>query len=383
MRGFPVEVTNPDSGIMNNAYYAGQGTNAYGLQQSITQTQIDAASSGGAGFGNLFALNGGFGPGPGKAVQIHGFMIYSTKQSTFFIRAGVATTPISGVNIPEYNLPAVVGVDADGNGQVSQFIPCNWVLRNGQSIIPYITKILNGTETTACYYPVIDTITDDFNVNAKNYIAWIGTSITNGSGPTGTGYMYHFLFSSELRKRGKSVKNELYGISGSTTASHYTKFTKGEYDIMPNKQPPAIVIIELAVNDASAGVSAVDYVARVQYYVERMLSNPDNAQKTLVVVLSATPLQNNTAYANSLVLDAAAETMINELNENEDYVDRAFFVPDLGLTFDRTVFGNFASTDTPGSGIHPNNTGQAAIANNGMISWLDTERGQVFFNAIP
>lgn len=373
------ELSNTIGDIANNAYYAGQGTNAYGLQQSITQTQINAASSGGANFGNLFALNGGFGPGPGKAVQIHGFMIYSTKQSTFFIRVGVATTPISGVNIPEYNLPAIVGVDSNGKGQVAQIIPCNWVLRNGQSIIPYITKILNGTETTACYYPIIDTITDDFNVNARYYMAWIGTSITNGSGPTGTAYMYHFLFASELRKRGKSIKNELYGISGSTTASHNSKCLKGEYDVMPNKEAPGIVIIELAVNDASAGVAVSTSVARMRAYAERMLNHPENA-KLRLIILGGTPLENTTAWNNLLLLDTAYQALVDELAET--YVNRVFFIK-LSDAFTRTDATKYASSDTAGSRIHPSDAGCADIFEDKLLPWLDGEDGEIFLNSLP
>lgn len=378
MRGFPVEVTNPDSGIMNNAYYAGQGTNAYGLQQSILQTQIDAASSGGAGFGNLFALNGGYGPGPGKALQVHGFVISSTKQATFFIRVGVATTPLSGVNIPEYNLPAIVGIDADGAGDVSQFIPCNWVIRNGQSVIPYITKILNGTATTCTYYPIIDTITDDLNVNAKHYVELVGTSIANGSGPTSTAYMYPVLFISEIRKRNKSVKLEIYGISGSTTASHYTKFTKGEYDIMPNKQPPSVVIIELAVNDASAGVSASTSVARMRTYAERMLNHPEN-ENCMVIILGGTPLENTTAWNNLITLDTAYEALVAELAEV--YSGRIFFIK-LRDSFTRTDTTKYASSDTAGSRIHPSDSGCADIFEDSLLPWLDGEDGQTFLNAL-
>lgn len=380
MRGFPVEVTNPDSGIMNNAYYAGQGTNAYGLQQSITQTQIDGASSGGAGFGNLFALNGGYGPGPGKALQVHGFVISSTKQATFFIRVGVATTPLSGVNIPEYNLPAIVGIDADGSGDVSQFIPCNWVIRNGQSVIPYITKILNGTTTTCTYYPIIDTITDDLNVNAKHRIAVIGTSITNGSGPTGTGYMNAFLFASELRKRGKSVKLELYGISGSTTASHYTKFIKGEYDIMPNKQAPSIWFIELAVNDASAGTNVNNYISRLREYAERGLNHPENPDMQ-VIIAGGTPLENTTAWNNLLVLDAAASALVDELNAIEGYADRIFYI-ERHNSYPRTDPTKYASSDTPGSRIHQSDAGCADVFEESDLVFLDSDRGQVFLNNI-
>ena len=376
---FPVDVQNQQGSIPNDAYYGGAGTNSYGLQQQILQSAISAATSGGSNFGNLYALNGGFGPQPGKAMVIRALNFTATNRSTFQVRVGVATGPLNGINIPEIDVAFAAGGVDDAGNLIPHKEEVYWVIRNGQSIIAYITKILNGeTETGVFWWPNIFTISDDFNYGASDWMAWFGTSITNGTGPTSTAYMYSTLFCSELRKRGKSVKNEWFGISGSTTASHYTKFTKGEYDIMPNKKPPAIVFIELAVNDASSGGSSANYTSRLRIYAERMLTNPEN-KKILVVILGGTPLENTTAWNNLLVLDAAAQALVETMKET--YPGRIFYM-ELHSSFTRTDATTYISTDTAGQRIHPSDQGNADIFNNSMLPWLATDDGQTFVNAI-
>lgn len=372
MASFPVQVTNQLSGTPNDAYVGGTGNNAYGLQLSVTRTAIEAAPS--SSIGNLFSLNGGFGPQPGKAAVMVGFTICSTKPASFQIRVGVATGPLSGANIPEKDYAFVV------NNADPVYIPCNWVIRNGLSVIAYITKLLNpsDTETVVTFSPDVYVITDDFNYNARKTIEWVGTSITNGSGPTSTGTMYHTLLLSYLRKVGKSVRQELYGISGSTTATHYSLFTKGAYDVTMNKVPPDVLVIELGVNDASAGTVTATYTQRLQLYAERFLTNPEKAN-IMVLILGATPLENTTAYNNSVTLDAAASALVTTMQGT--YPNRIFFVP-LSSSFDRLVASNYASTDTPGSRIHPSDQGCQAIMTNGFETWLATAQGQTFLQRL-
>lgn len=372
-----IDLTDAYKELSPQLMYGGQGTNAYGLQLTITQAQISAATSGGANFGNIFSINGGYGPQPGRAAVIRGFTVCSTQPATFQFRVGVGGGPLQNVNIPELNPAFQAGPDSAGRA-VPVYISCNYVIRNGQSLIAYITKILNGMDTTLTFYPDMYSITDDFNFNARHYLAWIGTSITNGSGPTSTAYMYHWLVASYLRKLGKSVKNETYGISGSTSLIHYTKVTKGEYDIMPNKKPASVYFIELAVNDASTAVTPTNYVARLRIYAERFLNNPDK-KSSIVVILGGTPLENTTAWNNLLLLDAAASALVDELAAT--YTDRCYFVEQHN-SYPRTDTTKYASTDTPGSKIHPNDSGQADIFANSWMPFFNSAAGQRFLNKL-
>lgn len=370
---FPVQVTNQASAVPDAAYIGGSGNNAYSIQH-ITRTQILASPAAPGIGGNLFGLLGGYGPQPGKAAVISGFRISCNKPAEFYIRTGVATTPLTGNNIPEKNYGLIV----DSGREATIYDP--WVLRNGQSVIPYITKLLNPNDTAVdvTFAPFVYYITDDFNYNAKKTISWIGTSITNGTGPTATAYMYHTLFTSYLRSIGISVRNELNGISGGSTATYTSLFPKGVYDLTMLKKTPDVAILEIAVNDATVGVSVGTYVARMESYARRMLTNPDNA-KLMVLVLSTTPLENNTANANAIAQNAATSAMVTSLQAS--FPNRVWFV-DVSNGFDRLVTSNYASSDTPGQRIHPSDSGCQQIFTNSLAVWLSTTNGQTFIQRL-
>lgn len=379
-RGFPVQVQNPDLGIPPSAYRGGFGTSSFSIQ-TVTKTQIANAPPSASIGGNLYGLTAGFGPQPGKALELYGFYITSTKLANFYIRVGVATGPLAGQNIPEIVPVVTVGPDANGR-PVPVWVPCPWVVRNGQSVIPYITKILDATadDTQVTFYPLMNTTTDNFNTIAVHTFMWIGTSITNGTGPTSTAYMYHTQVESYFRSKGVSCRNDLYGRSGSATANHYTNFLKGEYDFDKYGNPPSVVVIELSVNDASTGVTAGPYTTRMRAYCERFLNHPEK-DDVIVIVLGGTPLENNTNWTNLISLDTATETMVAELSENAKYTDRIFFLK-LRDSYNRLDRTKVASSDAVGGGIHPNDIGCTDVTTNSWIPWIDGSAGQIIINKL-
>lgn len=369
-KGFPVEVQNQPSIIPAVAYRGANGTSSFSIQ-TVTKAQIAAAPASPSIGGNLYGLTAGFGPQPGKALEIDGFMIGSTKMANFYIRVGVATGPLAGQNIPEIVPVGTVGPDANGR-PVPVFVPCPWVIRNGQSVIPYITKILDdvATETQVTFYPIMNTRNDNFNSQALYTFKWVGTSITNGTGPTSTAYMYHNLVEAYFRSLGVSCRNDLCGRSGSATANHYTNFTKGEYDLDDNGNVPSVFFIELSVNDASTGVAATPYTTRLRKYAERLLNHPEK-NDTIIVILGGTPLENTTNWNNLITLDNATDALVQELAAIDKYKDRVFFLK-LRDSYPRLDRTKYASSDANGLGIHPSDIGNDDIFNNSFKPSIDT-----------
>lgn len=357
-----------NNALIDQARQGEFGTNAFSLQ---TITATDIAGGAPSSFGPLYTLTGGFGPQPGKAAVLEGFYITCTEDAKFYIRIGVGVSQLAGANIPEYSTALLLP-------KGKHFIEYKVTLRNGQAVIPYIVGYTSGATTGQVgFTSVVKFITDDFNYAARNTICWVGTSITNGTGPTSTAYMYHTLFKEELRRRGKSVRNELYGMSGSNTATHYTRFMKGDYDVTMQGKPPNALIIELAVNDATAPPAGTLYQDRLRAYATRFLTNPEN-KRIPVIILGGTPLENTTNWNNLIALDNAAEAMVADLQQT--YPGRVFWIR-LRDSYTRTNAAKYSTSDTPGSRIHPNDSGQADIGAV-LIAWLDTEDGQMFLNTI-
>lgn len=366
---FPVQVTNQFDPISPWAYNSGQKTNSYAVQHLNRATLNTGTPS---GIGPLYALNGGFSPQPGKATVIQGFYVYATRPIKMQIRVGTPTGVIANSQLPEMDLAFKV------DSTVSPYIGCNWVIRNQQSVFIYCLGLLSDSDTATdiMVTPICYNITDDFNYDAKKVIEVVGTSITNGTGPDQTGYMYSMMFKDTLNLLGASVRNVLCGISGSTTTVQEPLFRQGRYDrVAPDSKIPDAVIIELAVNDASVGTASAVYVARLKYAATRFLAN----KKTSVIILGATPLGNTTAYNNSLVLDAAAASLVTTLKAT--YPNRVFFIP-MADAFPRTDRAYYISSDAVGAEIHPNNAGNQAIMNNKINPWMATADGQIFVTYI-
>src|SRR6185295_6762155 len=135
---FPVQVTNQFDPIPQWAYNGGQKNNAYAIQH-VTRAQIATGTP--SSIGNLYSLNGGFGPQPGKATVIKGFRVFSTRPIKMQIRVGTPTGVMANFNIPEMDLAFKV------DSISSPYISVDWTIRNLQSVFIYCLGLLVDTDT--------------------------------------------------------------------------------------------------------------------------------------------------------------------------------------------------------------------------------------------
>lgn len=370
---FPVTVSNPFSAFGPETYQGGQKNNAYSMLK-VAKANVLAATN--TSIGHIYALNAGFGPQPGKAAKISSFVISSEKPITVQIRVGTPSGPLNGINIPEMDMVAVI----PGMGQ-PVILPVNWTIRNGEAVLVYCLNFLDNSADSSWIgvYPVVTQISDDFNYNTRKIMKVVGTSISNGTGPDRTDSMYMVMAKEYFRSKGASMRIELEGISGSTSISHTSFVNRGAYDMAMNGQAPDLVVLETAVNDASAAVAVATSIKNDSLFCMRFLNMPEK-KDIHVLVLGATPLQNTTAYNNAQTLDSAKNLLVTRIKAlSANYADRISFVR-LSNTYDRTVFANYISSDTNGAGIHPNNTGNKFIFTNGWLPWFSSADGVKFIN---
>lgn len=192
-------------------------------------------------------------------------------------------------------------------------------------------------------------ITDDFNFGAKKRVLFISDSTLNGTGPTKTSKMWAFLVKAHLVALGYDVRVVLKSVSGSTTADHEGFRAEGYHDIAA----PALVVYGLGINDAGGGVTDGAYTANVDSmwsWVEKRWSGAK------MIVTGVTPLENNTSETRAAGLRTAAQTYVSgKASPRLKHIN-------LGGAFDRTNASFYAASDTPGSRVHPNDAGHAAIA---------------------
>lgn len=193
-------------------------------------------------------------------------------------------------------------------------------------------------------------LTDDLNLDAKYSALWIGDSVYNGTGPTATNKMLPFLIRDWYTSTYALDTRVILRSRSSTTSSNWETYRQlGAFDGLA----PSVVWYEPGINDAGAAVSSSTYLANVTAFVTYARKKWPKAH---VVVLGVGPLENNTSEASAVTYRSAASSYVSGLADG--YVHFC----DLGSSFDRTVSSNYVGTDTPGSRVHPNDTGHAAEA---------------------
>lgn len=249
----------------------------------------------------------------------------------------VGTTPIS---VPVRQL--IRNITHSNNGNVAVSIRNN--LTAG-SVDYYVGVSLNGYR-----------ITDDFDYDAEKPILYVGDSILNGTGPTKTANMWPFLVKDYLRGLGYDTRVILKSVSSSTTTEWENWRSAGYIDITD----PALVVYAVSVNDAGAAVSDATYLANITAFWNWAKWNFPLAK---CIICGTTPLENNTSETRAVGLRATASAYVTSV------ADARLKYIDLGTAFDRLVSGNYAATDTPGSRVHPNDTGHAAVATTFETAW--------------
>jgi hypothetical protein len=200
-------------------------------------------------------------------------------------------------------------------------------------------------------------VTDDLDFDAPKVTMVAGDSISIGTITTRGADLWPLRFKDRLQGVGVRSRIVLKGINGSTSAQHDSLRRSGFHDISQCD----LFFYALSVNDAQAGTTGPTYTARLQAFWDWFRLRYPGAK---MVVLGATPLENNTWHANAEVLRAAAAAWVAGVNNPNQL---AFI--NLATAFDRTVSANFAASDTAGQRLHPTAAAHGLIADLLWTGW--------------
>ena len=231
-----------------------------------------------------------------------------------YIAAGSTSTTFANLNLRNM-------LDADGSGTVIEASMIGWSLY------------------------------DDLNLAADKVVLRVGDSITNGTaGVTSKLTSYEWMSRQYLRSFGSNLRLVNKSISGSTSVAHERMRGYGDYDM------PQVDLLEysLGANDAAQGTSTATFKSNVAAMIAHKKALYPNAK---MVVYGCSPLQVNAQETAAVALRTAAQQAVTEAN------DPKVLFCDLGDAFDRTVNGNYATSDGAGTGVHPSDAWHAAIYN--------------------
>lgn len=191
-------------------------------------------------------------------------------------------------------------------------------------------------------------IYDDFNTKADKVMLVIADSILNGTaGITGKPKSMEWLTRGYFRDQGANLRVINKSVSGSTTSDHERFRAHGLYDF------PQVDYLhyQLGTNDAGAGASA----ATVQANVAAMIAHKQKLYPdATMIVWGPTPRENTTTETTLISLRTGMQAAVTAA------ADPKVKYASLAAAFDRTLSSNYASSDTAGDRIHPNDAGHAA-----------------------
>jgi lysophospholipase L1-like esterase len=241
----------------------------------------------------------------------------------------------------------------------SLVIPCNYIARAYK--VPTTTDnririsvISNLTGGSVSYIGSLGftgwRLTDDLDYGAPKVIMVVGDSIVNGQyGATQTKDWWPMLFKSAIGLTGQRARVVLKSTHGSNTTQHETWRANGYHNIAQCD----LCFYALGANDAVGGASGATYTANLTAFWNWYRFRYPNGK---MIVLGPAPIENDTSEANAVAIRAAAASYVSSVASS-----RLAYV-DLGSAFDRTLESAvYYSFDTPGSRIHPNTAGHAAI----------------------
>lgn len=228
-----------------------------------------------------------------------------------------------------------------------------YALGSNSSIAVSVRRMLSASPGTDVIYGGVSAcgslITDDLDYAAPIVALFIGNSIIAGTGPTKTANMWPFLVKAYLRSIGIRARVVLKSISGTQSTDHEGYRAAGYHDIARAD----LIFYDPAANDAAQAISDATYVANLTAMWTWVSKRYPNAT---MFVMGPTPLENNTWETRAVALRlAGAAYVAGVANPKLRFIDQ-------GSAFDRTVSSNYASSDSAGSRIHPNDTGHAAVA---------------------
>ena len=304
-----------------------------------------------------------------------------------------AITPIASTTIPvigkavwlesitaSMNVPCLgqVQIAGDASGLFPGFVWQGWIGPNGV-VIPVqqlfrgfqiatnalvslsVRNVQDASPTTVNLFGGMSgqgwKLTDDFSFNAPKRVLFVGDSILNGTGPTKTANMWPFLVRDHLRALGSNARVVLKSASSSTSTHHEGWRAAGYHDV----DDPDLIVYAVGANDAITGAATGTYTTNITAFWTWASKRYPNAR---VVICGVTPLENNTSETNAAALRSAASGYVTSVNDARlKYIN-------LGAAFDRTSgTTNYATSDTAGSRVHPNDTGHAAVASAFNTAW--------------
>lgn len=192
---------------------------------------------------------------------------------------------------------------------------------------------------------------DDFDLGASKVGLIIGDSISNGTaGITQKYNSYEWKLRQRFRANGSRLRLVTKAASGTTSTDHERQRAFGMYDI-PQVD---VIFYMLGVNDALQTISGATTQANLAAAISWKQRIYPNA---LMLVLGTTPAESNTteSYLVATTRPALSAAVTAAADSKVKYID-------LTGCFDRTLgTAVYATSDTAGSRIHPNDTGHAAV----------------------
>lgn len=206
----------------------------------------------------------------------------------------------------------------------------------------------DGTTYNASAYGSGTLITNDLNFNADKVIWWIGDSISIPTVNTNVNNdkMTQFMVRNWINEQ----SNQTYRLSiraygGKTTRTYETLRGNGHMII----DQADIIFYQLGINDKGTQgnesvVPVAEYSTNINNFIKHKKRYYDDSY---LILLGNTPVQKDYDDNLSAVYRAAMQTCVTDAN------DPKIIYISLEKSFDRTVFANYATTDTNGAAVHP------------------------------
>jgi lysophospholipase L1-like esterase len=266
---------------------------------------------------------------------------------------GLVVPIASGLTITGPNIPAGTTVLSYSNGTATLSNPATASATSPHTL--YGVRFKSGVKAWS--------LADSINFEAKKVILMLGDSTWNGTGPSSVLTCIPWLINKFYRDQGQDTRYILKAYSGSNSSGHENYRASGKYEF---PQVDAI-FYNLGINDAVQGVSTATRTANVQALIAWKQKRYPKAK---LVIFGTTPVQDNTQEAaiaafraaDAATVAAAADPLIKYCN--------------LGGSFDRTVYGNFATSDPNGTAVHVRDQGLTPLweggynGNAGLRAWL-------------
>jgi len=219
-----------------------------------------------------------------------------------------------------------------------------------------------GQQITVSATLIGQRICSDLDFNADFTIWGIGDSIWRNSNTNnlnllaGETWLFRLKdkINTNLSTRLKRIRLINTSIEGKTTTNFERTRLNNELEV----DRADIILYGLCVNDAidgTAGFSNTAYDNFVSFIKYKQRRYPNS----YLVLVGGTPLQNNTANSNLVTIRSR---MVQAVTEAAD--PKIIYISQES-TFDRTISGNYSTSDAAGSGVHPvGNTNYESMATN-------------------